>query len=195
MKNEKIELAHYFTNFRGAIYYLTNTYKEEAGRRKGVDSAVIKRDMKTDLANVPLALPRIAGEVDNFCNEHITDKELQKAAADELLSIIDKTRNLIEDGNYDEVEQRLSYLESIEAIILKQFSDVLNVRPIIKLKLNASNAVIYDLFRQLRTVCTQNATTPVLTQNNAEIAKFLKLYVDGFENTELSTIENQLNRE
>jgi len=193
MKNNKAELEYHFTNFRGAVYHLLLTVNEEMKRRKGTERSIIERDVRNDLSNVPLALSRIAGEFDNFCNEYITDVESRKEAANQLIAVVENTRQKLTNEDYEDKERRLSYLESIEAIIYKVFAEVLQQRPVLKLRLNAPKNVVYNLFQQLKAETIQG-TTPFLSQSYDELAEFLIQYVEGFEKDTVKQVSKELSR-
>ncbi|MFJ1474635.1 hypothetical protein ACILE9_10285 [Capnocytophaga cynodegmi] len=62
-----------------------------------------------------------------------------------------------------------------------------------KLKINASQAVIIDLIRQLKNICIKEKE-PFLPQTNAEIAEFLFYHIEGFEKSSITTITTELGR-
>lgn len=193
MKRNETELEYHFTNFYGAVYHLHLTVSEEMKRRKGIERSIIERDVKNELSNIPLALPRIAGEFDNFCNEYITDIESRKEAAKQLISVVENTRQKLTNEDYEDKERRLSYLDSIEAIIYKVFAEVLHERPVMKLRINAPKNVVYNLIQQLKTQ-TIEGTTPFLSQSYDELAEFLILYVEGFESDTTKQVSKELSR-
>lgn len=142
-----------------------------------------------DIENI---IPHAEAGLKNF---HRLKPKLRKKGNQYLKNRIEEIRKLIDKKEITYFAERLNWLTIIEELVSDIFLDIkIELQPNIKLRINAPNNVIYDLIRQLKTKCVEG-NKPIFPQSYKHIAYFLKTYIENFKDSNIESIENQLERE
>ena len=172
---------------------------------------VLPEEIQIRLTNIPTSFNNILltgddGSVMSKLEAAIRNKHLFKSELEYLHSkfpefekpLFDylslETRNIREQIKGKPLEkERIKCVNALEKIIEDLFNKPI-AKDGVKLKINAPNNVVYDLLRQLKNISFDGKTN-ILAQSNEVLAQFLKLHIEGFENTSEQTIAKELARE
>ncbi len=192
-EKDRFDMTNYFTNFQGALYQFRNDLKNEKTEREASVEGSSKKDYRSQLENVNLSILDVGPEIEKFKDEFINDLETQKDAVEQLIQLIDDSREMVDSITLEQNEKRHELLDHLESILHHRFSEALSSTPIFKLRLNADKTVVCYLFQQLKNI-TVDGENKVLSQTNRELAKFLIRYVEGYENLQVQDLTNRFSR-
>lgn len=102
-----------------------------------------------------------------------------------------------EDGKY--VAERVKLLENMIDYFNRLMKEFELPQAANKIKFNISNKAIYQLFKDLMQIKTEETAMdgtklPILSSTSKSIARFIKANVEGFEDVKVGNIESELRR-
>jgi hypothetical protein len=190
----KFEPHIYIRNISTMLYNLELVEKNQSG--ENTEQHIIddeKRSIELIINDIKYILPHAESELKNFYRDYPNlRKDGCKFISDKIIDI----KKILTDEKISFKEQRLSELAKIEDMVETIFAQTIaDITPTQKLKINAPAIVVYDLMRQLKRLPPIQGNTPILSQTNEQIAKFMTMYFEGFENKKIETIVKEISRE